>query len=466
MLVSDTTIEPTDFQKAVLAFRGTCNIANLGGRGSGKSVSLLFDVLSHTSDFAATARPLVMRESHAGLLELFNEAYELCIAAFGSVQRNKSDMTLTCPNGAVIQFTNIGDEASYAKLQGRTFTALYADEAGNYSPTAWAFMMRSRSNLRVPPGRRAHVHITGNPGGKSHSKVLKTFVNRSAPWVPWTDEHGQLWVWVSSNLQQNPHLDRDQYAAQLRASTDGNTALLDAWLAGTWTSFGGNMFDAYDPATHMLPVAPPAMRANYRYVIGADWGTASPSVAILFGQLRNPISYFTPSHPQGFRLPVGTIIALDETSTLASWDDLSVGTGAPPVAWADMIKEMAKRNGLRNCPQVVQDDAKGLQSETVIQLLREAGVPATKPFRKDRRGTWALMRQLLSCAVTGDGPGLYLTPACRYLATTLPEAPRGPLNPEDLDHRWSEDHALDAAGYGIRHFKTAIGKTGRTIGDY
>lgn len=327
-------------------------------------------------------------------------------------------------------------------------------------------MMRSRSNLRVPPGRRAHVHITGNPGGKSHSKVLKTFVQKSAPWVPFTDEHGQQWVWVSSNLQQNPHLDRTQYTAQLRASTDGNTALEEAWINGTWTGFGGSMFDMYDPTVHMLGTAPPKAKANYRYVIGADWGTASPSVAILFGQLRNPVTYYTPSNPRGFRLPVGTLIALDETHTLASWDDLSVGTGAPPDAWAENIKEMVKRNELRHVPQVVQDDAKGLASETVIQLLRENGVPATKPYRKGRRGTWALMRQMLNCAITGDGPGLYLTPACQYLAQTLPEAPRGPLNPEDLDHRWTEDHAIDAAGYGIRHFKTAIGRTDRTIGDY
>lgn len=467
MLLASETIKPTDFQSAVLAYRGECCIANLGGRGSGKSVSLLLDCLSHCQDFERTARPLVMRESHAGLLELMSEMFELCTAAFGQAQRNKADMTITLPNGAVIQFTNIGDENSYAKLQGRTFTALYADEAGNYSPTAFSFMIRARSNLRVPPGRRAHIMITANPGGKSHSKIMKQFVNRSQPWMPFADEQGVKWVWTTSNYRQNNHIDRDAYRVQLEASTGGDKALAQAWLDGTWAGFGGSMFDCFDPAVHIMNDPPAFFHANYRYVVGGDWGTSSPSAAILLGQVRNSVHHRTPQHPNGFTLPVGTIIALDETDTVADPDDLSVGNGAPPQAWAEQILQMTKNdNDLRRCPPVIMDDAKGLQSETVVQLLREGGIPAQKPYRKDRRGTWTLLRQLLNNSVTGDGPGIYFTPRCEHLLRTIPEAPRGQLQPEDLDHKWREDHHLDALGYGVRFFKTQIGRTGRTTGDY
>ena len=166
-------------------------------------------------------------------------------------------------------------------------------------------------------------------------------------------------------------------------------------------------------------------------------------------------------------MPVGTIIALDETDTVVDPDDLSVGNGAPPQAWAEQILQMTKSdNDLKACPPVIMDDAKGLQSETVVQLLREGGIPAQKPYRKDRRGTWALLRQLLNNSVTGDGPGIYFTPRCEHLLRTIPEAPRGQLQPEDLDHKWAEDHHLDALGYGVRYLKTQIARTGRTTGDY
>jgi len=470
MLNSSEDITPTDFQKALLAFRGECNIANLGGRGSGKSVSLLLDCLSHCQDFGRNARPLVMRESHAGLLELQAEMYELCVAAFGQATRNKAEMIISLPNGAIIQFTNIGDETSYAKLQGRTFTALYADEAGNYSPTAYAFMNRSRSNLRVPPGRRAHIHITANPGGKSHTKIMKNFINRSQPWMPFADDFGQNWMWSTSNYTQNPYIDQNAYKVQLEASTGGDKALAQAWLYGEWTSLGGSMFSLFDPAVHILNETPNKFHANYRFLVGGDWGTASPSAAILLGKTKQQIRYSTRptgKFPNGFYMPAGTIIALSETDTVADPDNLSVGNGAGPAQWADQLKYMCvDEQNLKRVPPVIMDDAKGLQSETVVQLLREAGIPAQKPYRKDRRGTWAYLRQLLHNSVTGDGPGIYFSNRCVNLLQTLPEAPRGPLNPEDLDPRWSEDHHLDALGYGIVYLKTQMGRTGRTTGDY
>lgn len=463
MLNSSQDIHATDFQKAVLAFRGECCIANLGGRGSGKSVSLLFDVVSHCADFQNEARPLVMRESHAGLLELQTELYELCIAVFGQAQRNKADMTITLPNGAIIQFTNIGDETSYAKLQGRTFTALYADEAGNYSPMAWAFMMRTRSNLRVPPGRRVHIHITGNPGGKSHAKIVKEFVAKAQPWTPFKDDQRMQWVWCTSNFRQNPHLNQSAYKAQLQASTGGDKALAEAWLDGSWAVLGGGMFaDVWDPAIHILDEAPVYAAARFKYRIGCDWGTAAPCVGVLLGETRNPVQY-----PSGLILPAGTIIAIDETDTVADRDNLAVGTGASPSSWAEQLKYMAKvENELKAVPPVVHDDARGLASETVIQLLREAGIPAYKPYRKDRPGTWALLRQLLNNSKTGDGPGIYFTPRCQYLIETIPEAPRSTLNPNDIDAKYDCDHGLDALGYGIRDLRTSKAKTGRIRGNF
>jgi hypothetical protein len=442
------SVVATRFQEAVLRFRSHCHIMNAGGRGSGKTTSLALHVVDHCRDFGSDARPLVIRESWSGLQQLSDELLELCRAAFGSADRNKAEGTITLGNGAIIQLTQIADEASYSKHQGKSFTGLFADEAGNYAPAAWAFLRRVRSNLRVPPGRRPDIHMTANPHGRAHTIIFREFVSKAPPWHPFEDEHGEWWVWTTSDLTMNPHINQESYRRQLLAACGRDQKLAEAWLRGSWDVLGGVMFDAFDPAIHIIPAPQTSMLLR----CGGDWGTAAPATCILAGQLRQSAG----------RVPFGSIVCLDEVDT-ADPADLSLGTGAPPQAFAEMIKEMCARNGWQS-PEVVMDDARGLQSETVIQLLEENGIAAWKPFAKDRVGQWSLIRQLLSNAVTGDGPGLFFTSRCPHLIETLPEAPRGTLRPEDLDPKWNRDHWLDAGAYVIRDIWTNRVRQGRAVG--
>jgi hypothetical protein len=432
----NNNIVPTRFQQAVLRFRTTANIMNAGGRGSGKSHSMMLDCLDHCRDFGAIARPLVLRESWAGLQELQDRVLALAIVAFGpSVSRNKADGTTQLPNGAVITFANVGDDTSYAKQQGKSYTALYADEVGNYPPQAFKFMMLVRSNLRVPLGRRAHIHMTANPHGRAHTQVLKGWINRAPFWQPYREGgDGEWWINATSTLEDNPHIDRASYARQLTAATGSDHALAKAWINGDWSVLGGVMFDGFNPAVHIIR---PPNSDDVKYIVGGDWGSAAPATAILLARLKQDIG----------PLRFGSIIALDETDT-ADPADLALGNGAPPQMFAEQILEMAKRHGWRR-PEVVMDDAKGLQSETVISLFRQAGLYAAKPRKKDRVGQWNLIRQLLANAVTGDGPGLYVTAQCPHLLETLPEAPRGTLRAEDIDPKWNRDHWCDALAYGV-----------------
>lgn len=442
-------VGPTQFQQAVLRFRGHCNILNAGGRGSGKSFSLMLDLLDHMRQHGPDARPLVLREQWAGLQELQLELLGLCTAAFGGAARNKAEGIITIPTGGVITFSNVADENSYARHQGRSYTGLFADEVGNYPPQAFRFLQLVRSNLRVPHGRRVDIHWTANPHGRSHTVLFKEFISKAPPWHPFQDESDDWWMWTTSTLEDNPHIDRIAYRSQLVASTGSDTALADAWINGDWSVLGGVMFDVFDPAVHII--RQPAY-ADMRLRCGGDWGTAAPATCVLLGQLKADLGPYKN----------GSIIALDEVDT-ADPADLSLGNGAPPQMLAEMIREMAARHGWKT-PHVIMDDARGLQSETVIQLFRENGIGAHKPIRKDRVGQWTLIRSLLSNAVTGDGPGLYFTPQCSHLIETLPEAPRGTLRPEDIDPKWPRDHWLDALAYAVQDLHGQRVTSGRHIG--
>jgi len=443
------TIAPTQFQTAVLKFRTQCNILNAGGRGSGKSVAMTLDLLGHMLDFGPDARPLVTRESWNGLLELQDTIYQLCVAAWGTtVTMNKHDGTISLPTGGVICFTNVGDEQSYAKHQGKSYTALYADEVGNYTPTGFAFLRRIMSNLRCSPGRRTHIHFTANPHGRNHTALFREFISKAPPWHPFTDVAGNWWLWTTSDLTMNPHIDQLSYRRNIVAACGSDQKLADAWLKGDWSVLGGVMFDAFDPAVHIIRTPP---YYDARYYIGGDWGSAAPAVALLLAKLRSPVG----------KLRQGDFIVLDEVNT-ADPSDLSVGQGHPPSMFAEMITEMLARNGLRQRQApMVMDDARGLQGDTVCGLMRECGLNAQRPARKDRIGTWNLIRQLLHNSKTGaESQGIWFTDRCRYLLETLPEAPRGTLRAEDLDPKYNKDHALDALGYGLQAMQQTTVKCG------
>jgi hypothetical protein len=94
-------------------------------------------------------------------------------------------------------------------------------------------------------------------------------------------------------------------------------------------------------------------------------------------------------------------------------------------------------------------------------------ISAHRPIRKDRVGTWTLIRSMLQAAADGsDRPALWITDRCPHLIETLPEAPRGTLRPEDIDPKWPRDHWLDGLGYGLRELHQHRVGHGRTIGHF
>ena len=83
----------------------------------------------------AEAPPQLIDVQHGALVELQSKLFELSLMVTnGRASRNKADMTITWPTGAQIQFTNINDEQSYARHQGRSYTGLFGDEVGEDLP--------------------------------------------------------------------------------------------------------------------------------------------------------------------------------------------------------------------------------------------------------------------------------------------------------------------------------------------
>lgn len=447
-----TDIIPTPYQQAVLKWR-PLSIANCGGRGAGKTWAMLIAVIDHCREHEATARPLVLKESWLGLQSLRFDLLELCFAAFGNgVRQNKAEQTITLPQGSIITLSNVGDERQFLRHQGATYTGVFGDEVGAWSPGAWKLFRLVRSNLRTAPGKKTEIHITANPHGTNHTAIFKEFVSMAKPFTPFVHKDGSPWIWASGNIDLNPHLDIEAYKATIRQSTFGNDDLYRAWLSGSWDVLAGMMFSTFDSRYHVIQYPE---GADMLFRTGADWGTASPSAAILLGRLRQDHTL-----SDGHRIPYGSIIALDEFSTAVD-DGLEVGNGAAPASVAESILEMNKNNGVR-FPHCCVDNARGLAGadDTVVRLFNAAGLSSTTPHKKSRSSNWALISEYLANAVSGDGPGLFFTPKVKCLLETLPEAPRGRLNAEDTDPAYKRDHWLDALAYGIKSLVYDVTRSG------
>ncbi len=452
---------PTPFQQAVLRFRAASNIFNGGGRGSGKSVTLAFDVVDRCRVLQDRARPLCTRETWSGLSQLQEVIVELSRAAFGKCTMNKSEGLLTIhQTNSHVAFTQIADDASYSKHQGKTYCSLYQDEFGNYGPQSVAYSTRLRSNLRTPPGIRPHIHRNANPMGKAHVRCMKDYVLKSPPGVPFledaTDPESAWWTWFTSDFTLNPHIDQASYERQLIASTTHSAQLQRSWLTGSWEALGGSMF-ALDPKLHVVDdsvihnMAYPIPRAS------GDWGLSAPATALLG---------FVATHDYG-PARAGSLFIVDERDT-ADPNDLSLGQGHAPQAFAEMVLEMFEFWSAKASTPFVCDDARSMtDGSTVIGLLSDAGLDAYKPYKKDRTGSWALINEMLANAKTRRGPALFINRRCRHLLETMEEAPRDDLRPEDISAKWQRDHWCDAAAYLVKDIYSERGKPqGKTTGYY
>lgn len=446
-------------------------VVHVGSRASAKTTNATLSLLRIMLHQGAAFRGFVGRESHSGALQLGNDLFLLLCLAFGpqNVTRNQNAglISVKFPEGvATVEIRPFNDEKSYGAIQGKSYTFALFDEAGNYSKKGWELMFTIMSNIRGPHGLHMPVLILGNPFGASHGRVVKTFLQKSPWWESYTDDAGLRIINVRSTIFDNPHIDHDGTVARLKRACNGNKEKEKAWIYGDFNlniaSFFGNQFD---PNVHLLPqdlIASQLMHLRPKLGGGADWGTRSACCFHLGLKLRADLQI----KDHWYR--AGSIFLMAECHTLADPDmtDLSTGSGIAPQGWAEMIKHLCiNEQGLKAVPAFAQDDARGLSSDTVTSLMGQAGVPCHKPH-KDRQGSFALMGQMLDAAKTGDGPGLYIHPSCRYLLATLPDAPANPSNPNDLDPRWGDDHAIDASAYATAFLGHRRGRHGTVKSPY
>lgn len=405
---------------------------------------------------------LYLRKTYAGLRDFELVQRELHGMVYGQAAKyNATEHIWRMPNGGYIELSQLETQTEYQRFQGRSFTLLLIDEAGQYATPDLLDLMRS--NLRGSKDIPIRVVMAANPGGPGHHWIARRYVFKGAPWRAFHEEHSKrTWVYAPSTFDGNQFIDRNQYRDQLEAACYSDPELLRAWLTGDWAVNRGAYFasaldesrvavdpwDAIPEFDSWERGAGPVMR-KWDHWLAHDFGSTAPSVTYLIA--KSPGAEYA-----GRFYPRDSLVLVDELAAVRR-DNLNQGLGWTAAITGEAIVEFCKRWGVK--PRGVADDAcfakTGHGSGSIADEFHRVGVYFDPAKKADRITGWQMMRRLLADAGKPDVPGLYVSRACEYWWATVPYLARDQKRVEDVDSS-GPDHAADACRYGLlRQARTA-----------
>ncbi|MER1948737.1 phage terminase large subunit, partial [Stutzerimonas stutzeri] len=334
------TIELNDFQQRIMLLPEELDVFCGGGRGGGKSYGLALLCLRHVEQYQEKARILYLRRTYKGLADFELICRELYGTVYGSAARyNAAEHVWRFPNGGYLELGQLETHADYTKYQGRSFTLLIVDEAGQYPNPDLLDLMRS--NLRGPKDMPIRMIVAANPGGPGHYWLAKRYVFTTAPWKPFLETKSKRqWVYAPSTFDSNRFIDTDQYRDQLESACPDDPELLRAWMTGDWAVNRGAYFasvldegrNAVDPWKHIPD--------TWETWLAHDFGSSAPSATYIFAQSPGG------EGPDGKFYPRGSLVLVDELVT-AKRDNPNAGLGWTVPVLAEEIVEMCKRWDIR-----------------------------------------------------------------------------------------------------------------------
>ncbi len=434
-------LELNEFQARLLAVPEELDVFMGGGRGGGKSYALALLALRHAEQYGERARILYVRKSYAGLRDFELVTRELFGMIYGTAARyNASEHIWRLPSGGYLELAQLEGHNDYAKFQGRSFTLLMIDEAGQYASPDLLDMLRS--NLRGPKNIPIRVVIAANPGGPGHHWLAKRYVFQAGPWKPFHEARSKrTWIYAPSTFDKNQFIDRDQYRDQLESACPSDPELLKAWVYGDWSVSRGAYF-ATCMDERRNAIEPWANAPEWDCWIAHDFGSSAPSVTYM-------LALSPGAEHEGVWYPRGSVVAFDELAAVRK-DNPNKGLDWTASTTAEAILEMCNRWGVK--AQGVADDAcfarTGHGSGSIAQEFARKGVYFRPAKKADRITGWQFMRRMLSDAGKLDTPGLYVSRGCEYFWQTVPTLARDQKRVEDLDSS-GPDHGADAMRYGL-----------------
>lgn len=345
-------------------------------------------------------------------------------------------------NGSKIYLCHCQHEKDVYGYHGAEIHLLGIEEATQFTE----FMMRYlRTRMRAPKefletlpeplkGRFPRSLLTSNPGGIGHAYLKRAFVDAHPPMTLFqapVKDGGLLRQYIPARLTDNPSIDAEEYANQLRGV--GSESYVRALLDGDWSATVGAFYPEFDYERHVLPAfIPPAHWFRFR---SFDWGSSAPFAVFWWA-----VSDGQEVPALGRALPRGALVAYREWYG-CNEESPATGLGMRNEDIAAGILERSLRPEEQRLQTVT--DSLPFQDRggyTVNAVFLKCGVPLIQGDTSRIPGHSQLRSRLRG--TPDGGPMIYFVDQCIHAIRTIPLMQHDPNDPEE--HIGDEDHAVDA----------------------
>jgi hypothetical protein len=297
-----------------------------GAAGGGKSDCLLMDHLRwfHCPTYSG----LILRRTLTDLAlpgAIMDRAKSWLIPA--GVKWNEASKLAVAPSGARLQFGFCETDNDVFRYQGSEFHRISIDELTQWNEKPYRYLMsRTRRSKRddIPLAMRG----AGNPGGIGHKWVKQRFVtpgDAQRPFVP-------------AKLEDNPHLNREEYAATL-ANLDEVTRL--QLREGKWVDDGTGLVYQFDRARNGAADLPDL--TGWHAVLSVDLGSSeikpTTAFALVMWHESSPVAYVVRSWAEAGMIPSTIADRIRETVAIFPDARIVMDVGALGSGYANEIRQ-------------------------------------------------------------------------------------------------------------------------------
>lgn len=348
-------------------------------------------------------------------------------------------------HGCGIYLRNVGDPSAY---RGIEFDFLLIDELTEFMRDDWdhlMYLLRSSKNLPFEA-----FGAGTNPDGVGHGWVKKLWIEREFSDEPALQHIKDEFHFIQAKAYENPTFNERR---EMQLTSFSDPMLVKARWEGSWDIASGVRFPQFKRNIHVFDWP------DFERAFGGDHTyqeiLKTPELFTFYGSLDYGTDLNSGSafhiHAVDFKKRVWTIAEL-------------YMQGVFLVDQAREIKELLAKmpfdvNRIYCDPSLVGKDSDGISRWA---KFRAEGVHMV-PGINDRIEGWGTLDRLLhhKRVVQPDGsdyleiePQWRVHNSCRHLIRQITTAPRGspPRYVEDLDPRFTDDHALDGVRYMLHSY--------------
>jgi hypothetical protein len=409
-----------------------------GSAGGGKTMGLIADPMRYFDH--PQFNGIIFRRTNDELREIVWKSQELYPRVFNGAKWQEKKSQWVFPNGGRLWLTYLERDEDVLRYQGQAFSYIAFDELTQYpTPFAWNYM---RSRLRTTaPDLPTFMRATTNPGGPGHGWVKSMFIDPAPANKPfpatdidtgevlrYPDTHKSAGKplfyrrFIPATLYDNPYLTADgAYEANLLSLPEMQRRQL---LEGDWNIASGAAFPEFRISTHTIE--PFEIPHDWRRFRSCDYGYSSHSAVHWF--------------------------AIDPNfSTLYVYRELYVSkhTGR------DLAKAVMEAERGEQMEYGMLDSSCWHQRGQIGPSIAEEMISAGCKWRPSDRSAGARIagknrfHELLKIDPQTETAGIVFFNNCRQIIADLPVIPSDPKGGDDIDQRYTSDHAYDSVRYGI-----------------